>query len=76
MGKREYSKAVKIIVELNEIIVQGEKNFEDSPLLNELAKLRKIISKDDENWNAVISRLITSLFIQDKVITVDEASPL
>lgn len=76
MGKREYSKAVKIIVELNEIIVQGEKNFEDSPLLDELAKLRKIISKDDENWNAVISRLITSLFIQDKIITVDEASPL
>jgi hypothetical protein len=70
-GKRAYVRAIKVIVELNEKIVAGE-YFEDDPLWDELAELRKQLEGDD---NEVIGRLITSLFVREKEIEIDEASP-
>ena len=75
MGKRNYNRAIKVIVELNEKIVAGE-HFDDDPLWDELAELRKSLSKEDEDWDDVIGRLIKSLFVQDQVIEIDEASDL
>lgn len=70
-ANKAYKRVVQIIVELNEKIVDGEDD-ENDPLWGELAERRKELTAEH---NEVIGRLIYSLFVGDKTIEIDEATP-
>lgn len=69
VSRKDYIRAIKIIVELNEKIVSGEDD-EDDPLWDELGAIRKILPPEQ---GEVIGRLALS-FVRQVETQIDEAT--